>query len=120
MSQQIIKLKRSLTPGSRPSVGTLQLGELATNVADGNWFFERSGSIEQLITSTPVTASLNVSGSHVFKGPFLIKRNNGEMALHVKSEGYVVFGNYEGPLSSLSSPETGSLIYSGSDLFIYS
>jgi len=37
---QIIKLKRSTTPGSKPTTSDLSIGELAINVDDGKVFLE--------------------------------------------------------------------------------
>jgi hypothetical protein len=74
---QIIKFKRSTTPGSIPTTGSLQYGEIAMNVTDGKVFFRKSGSvdsIESLVTtntSTAIAGNLNLSGSitaSFFKG----------------------------------------------------
>jgi hypothetical protein len=74
---QIIKFKRSTTPGSIPETGSLQYGEIAMNVTDGKVFFRKSGSvdsIESLVTtntSTAIAGNLNLSGSitaSFFKG----------------------------------------------------
>jgi hypothetical protein len=74
---QIIKFKRSTTPGSIPETGSLQYGEIAMNVTDGKVFFRKSGSvdsIESLVTtntSTAIAGNLNITGSitaSFFKG----------------------------------------------------
>ena len=74
---QIIKFKRSTTPGSIPTTGSLQYGEIAMNVVDGKVFFRKSGSIdsvETLVTtntSTAIAGNLNITGSitaSFFKG----------------------------------------------------
>jgi hypothetical protein len=74
---QIIKFKRSTTPGSIPTTGSLQYGEIAMNVVDGKVFFRKSGSIdsvETLVTTNTATAiagNLNITGSitaSYFKG----------------------------------------------------
>lgn len=74
---QIIKFKRSTTPGSIPTTGSLQYGEIAMNVVDGKVFFRKSGSIdtvETLVTtntSTAIAGNLNITGSitaSYFKG----------------------------------------------------
>jgi hypothetical protein len=74
---QIIKFKRSTTPGSIPTTGSLQYGEIAMNVVDGKVFFRKSGSVdsvETLVTTNTATAiagNLNITGSitaSYFKG----------------------------------------------------
>lgn len=74
---QIIKFKRSTTPGSIPTTGSLQYGEIAMNVTDGKVFFRKSGSIDSIETlvttntSTAIAGNLNLSGSitaSYFKG----------------------------------------------------
>jgi len=63
---QIIKLKRSTTPGSVPTTGDLSIGELAINVADGKVFLRRSGSLGdtvQELVGNVYTGSVEISGS---------------------------------------------------------
>jgi len=67
---QIIKLKRSLTGGSKPSTGDLSIGEIAINVNDGKVFLRKSGSagdsVKEFVTLDHegiLTGSLNISGS---------------------------------------------------------
>lgn len=63
---QIIKLKRSTTPGSIPTTGDLSIGELAINVSDGKVFLRRSGSLGdtiQTLISDVYTGSVDISGS---------------------------------------------------------
>jgi len=64
---QIIKLKRSLTGGSKPSTSDLAIGELAMNVTDGKVFLRKSGSadtIQEFITNDFVgSGSIEMSGS---------------------------------------------------------
>ena len=63
---QIIKLKRSTTPGSVPTTGSLSVGELAINVADGKVFLRRSGSIGDIVqelVSNNYAGDINISGS---------------------------------------------------------
>jgi len=63
---QIIKLKRSTTPGSKPTTSDLSIGELAINVDDGKVFLRRSGSqgdtVQELVGNV-YTGSLEISGS---------------------------------------------------------
>lgn len=63
---QIIKLKRSTTPGSVPTTGDLSIGELAINVSDGKVFLRRSGSLGdtvQELVGNVYTGSLDITGS---------------------------------------------------------
>lgn len=63
---QIIKLKRSTTPGSKPTTSDLSIGELAINVDDGKVFLRRSGSqgdtVQELVGNI-YTGSVEISGS---------------------------------------------------------
>lgn len=63
---QIIKLKRSTTPGSSPTTSDLSIGELAINVDDGKVFLRRSGSqgdtVQELIGNV-YTGSVDITGS---------------------------------------------------------
>ena len=66
---QIIKLKRSLSGGSKPSTSDLAIGELAMNVNDGKVFLRKSGSavgdtVKEFITNDFVgSGSIEISGS---------------------------------------------------------
>ena len=63
---QIIKLKRSTTPGSVPTTGDLSVAELAINVSDGKVFLRRSGSLGdtiQELVGNVYTGSVDISGS---------------------------------------------------------
>jgi len=66
---QIIKLKRSISGGSKPSTSDLAIGELAMNVNDGKVFLRKSGSavgdtIKEFITNDFVgSGSIEISGS---------------------------------------------------------
>ena len=67
---QIIKLKRSLTAGSKPTTSNLAIGELAMNVTDGKLFLRKSGSagdnIKEVLTldhDGTLSGSLNITGS---------------------------------------------------------
>jgi hypothetical protein len=64
---QIIKFKRSTTPGAIPTSGSLQYGEIAMNVTDGKVFFRKGDdTIQQLVatnTATAIAGELNITGS---------------------------------------------------------
>ena len=46
-----ILIKRNLTSGVVPTTASLNLGELAVNVADGKLFMRQSGSIGDIVTT---------------------------------------------------------------------
>lgn len=67
---QIIKLKRSLSAGSKPATSDLSIGELAMNVTDGKVFLRKSGSagdnVKEIVTldhDGALSGSLNITGS---------------------------------------------------------
>jgi hypothetical protein len=62
---QIVRLKRSSTPGSKPTTSNLETGELAINVYDGKVFLRKSGSadtIEELVSNN-YSGSVNITGA---------------------------------------------------------
>ena len=70
---QIIKLKRSLAPGSKPTTSDLSAGELAINVYDGKVFLRKSGSVDEVqeVITNDYSGSINVDGAitaSFFKG----------------------------------------------------
>lgn len=70
---QIIKLKRSLAQGSRPTTSDLTAGELAINVYDGKVFLRKSGSVDEVqeLVSSNYIGNINIDGSitaSYFKG----------------------------------------------------
>lgn len=70
---QIIKLKRSLAQGSKPTTSDLSAGELAINVYDGKVFLRKSGSVDEVqeIITNNYSGSINVDGditASFFKG----------------------------------------------------
>ena len=62
---QIIKLKRSLVPGSKPTTSDLTAGELAINVYDGKVFLRKSGSVDEIqeVITNEYTGSIYVDGT---------------------------------------------------------
>ena len=73
-----ILIKRSLTPGAVPTTASLDLGELAINVADGKLFLRRSGSLGDSISTFATSTNTIVTGSieatvNVGSNLFLIK-----------------------------------------------
>lgn len=66
---QIIRLKRSISSGSKPTTSSLETGEIAINVYDGKAFTRKSGSVDEVVefvttnTHTAVVGNVNISGS---------------------------------------------------------
>ena len=62
---QIVRLKRSTTPGSKPTTSNLETGELAINVYDGKVFLRKSGSVDvvQELVTNDYSGSVNVVGA---------------------------------------------------------
>jgi len=64
---QIVKLKRSNTPGAIPESSSLEFGELAINYSDGKVFFRKNDeSVQTLVatnTDTAIQGDLNITGS---------------------------------------------------------
>jgi hypothetical protein len=62
-----ILLKRSGVAGSKPTTGSLQVGEIALNTYDGKAFLRKSGStdevVEIVVTGAGTTGSINLSGA---------------------------------------------------------
>ena len=62
---QIIKLKRSLVQGSKPTTTDLTAGELAINVYDGKVFLRKSGSVDEVqeIVTNNYVGNVTINGS---------------------------------------------------------
>ncbi len=127
---QKIKLKRSSTQSSVPSVNDLSLGELAVNTFDGKLFFKKDASgttsIEHIVTTnTQITGSVNLTGALTSSlslitnpspsGDLFTVRVNGVDKFNINSEGTLVIK----PSIVLPTGATGSLAVSGSNFFIY-
>ena len=71
---QIVKLRRSAVEGKIPSTGSLELGELAINTADGKAYLKKDDgteSIQSLVTTnSTTTGSIFISGSMTITGSF--------------------------------------------------
>jgi len=70
---QIIKLKRSLVQGSKPTTSDLSAGELAINVYDGKVFLRKSGSVDEVqeVITNDYSGSITIDGAitaSFFKG----------------------------------------------------
>jgi hypothetical protein len=62
-----ILLKRSGVAGSKPTTGSLKVGEIALNTYDGKAFLRKSGStddiVEIVVAGANTTGSINLSGA---------------------------------------------------------
>jgi hypothetical protein len=62
-----ILLKRSAVAGSKPTTGSLQVGEIALNTYDGKAFIRKNGLtdevVEIVVTGAGTTGSINLSGA---------------------------------------------------------
>ena len=71
---QIVKLRRSAVEGKIPSTGSIELGELAINTADGKAYLKKDDgteSIQSLVTTdSTTTGSIFISGSMTITGSF--------------------------------------------------
>jgi hypothetical protein len=69
MAQKILQ-KRSLTAGKVPDTGSLLVGELGINVADGKVYIHKSGSIQSIetliSTNSTTTGSITLLGTGSF------------------------------------------------------
>lgn len=74
---QVIKLKRSLVSGQIPASSSLELGELALNVADGKAYLRRTDNTVQTLVSTNsmTTGSLNIYGNQTITGSLQVSGN---------------------------------------------
>lgn len=58
-----ILINRSTVPGKVPAAGSLELGELALNIADGKWFYlTLAGAITELTGTVPPDATETANG----------------------------------------------------------
>ena len=66
---QIIRLKRSNSSGSKPTINDIETGEIAVNVHDGKAFLRKSGSVDEVVelvstnTHTAILGDVNLDGS---------------------------------------------------------
>ena len=66
---QVVKLKRSATPGKVPTTADLELGEIAINTYDGKLYFEKD-------SGTPTVVSVATSNDLVSKQDTLLSGTN--------------------------------------------
>lgn len=125
----IIKLKRSSVSSKVPQIADLTLGELAINTFDGKLFFLKnngSDSVQSIVTTnSQITGSIELTGA-VTSSLSLIQNQSptsdvflinvaGNDKVKVNSEGTFIIKE----TLNLPTGETGSLVVSGSNFFIY-
>lgn len=93
MAQKIL-LKRSGVAGSRPTTGSLVVGELAINTYDGNVFLHKSGSVESIeqivVTNSITSGSITLSKSGSFGELVVTQDANIQRDLYVSRD---IIGN---------------------------
>lgn len=106
--------KRSLTAGSVPATSSLEIGELAINVADGKVHLRRSGSanndVVSLVTANTITTG-SIQATAGFTGSLFGTASNATVAVTASSadsflvrNGIIVSGTYVQDAGANSSP----------------
>lgn len=124
-----IKLKRSSSPSSVPQLVDLSLGELAVNTFDGKIFFKKDDGSESIgsivTTNAQITGSIELTGD-VTSSAFLINNDSpssdiflvkvgGNPKIKINQQGTFVINES----TTLPTPETGAIVVSGSNFFVY-
>lgn len=124
-----IKLKRSSSPSSVPQLVDLSLGELAVNTFDGKIFFKKDDGSESIgsivTTNAQITGSIELIGA-VTSSLFLINNDSpssdiflvkvgGNPKIKINQQGTFVINES----ATLPTPETGAIVVSGSNFFVY-
>ena len=124
-----IKLKRSSSPSSVPQLVDLSLGELAVNTFDGKIFFKKDDGSESIgsivTTNAQITRSIELIGA-VTSSLFLINNDSassdiflvkvgGNPKIKINQQGTFVINES----ATLPTPETGAIVVSGSNFFVY-
>ena len=113
---QIIKLRRSTLPGTRPV--DLEDGELSVNIYDGKLFFKRDNgttTIEEVfVTDTWITGSLQFTQEDVESDILLIRETDGTRALTITSQSVM---QVKEQILTPAAVEAG-IIYSGSNFWL--
>ena len=124
-----IKLKRSSSPSSVPQLVDLSLGELAVNTFDGKIFFKKDDGSESIgsivTTNAQITGSIELIGA-LTSSLFLINNDSpssdiflvkvgGNPKIKINQQGTFVINES----ATLPTPETGAIVVSGSNFFVY-
>ena len=114
MAQKILQ-KRSLTAGKVPDTGSLLVGELGINVADGKVYIHKSGSsqsIETLVsTNSTTTGSITLLGTGSFGELVITQDANINRDLYVSGD---IIGN--GDIDIAGAVSASVFIGSGAQL----
>lgn len=113
---QVIKLRRSTIPGTRPI--DLEDGELSVNVYDGKLFFKRDDgtqTIEEVfVTDTWITGSLQFTQEDSDTAIMLVEEVDGTRALTITSQSVV---QIKEQIITPAALEAG-IMYSGSNFWL--
>ena len=113
---QVIKLRRSSIPGTRPV--DLEDGELSVNVYDGKLFFKRDDgttSIEEVfVTDTWITGSLQFTQENADTDIMLVREIDGTRALTITSQSVL---QVKEQIITPAALESG-IMYSGSNFWL--
>ena len=97
MSDQYLKLRRSVVPGKIPTTSSIDFGEIALNTYDGLAFMKKSGSLgEEIVTLGAGNTSGSYTGS--FSGSF-----TGSVLLPSLTAGSVLFVGSDNSISQSNS-----------------
>lgn len=110
-----ILIKRNFTSGAVPTTASLDLGELAINVADGKLFLRRSGSVGDSISTFTSTFNSITTGSieasvNVGSNLFLIKSASTNFVT-VNNTGAVTLQNDSSTPLSINNTTNRSVFY---------
>lgn len=106
-----IELKRSAVPGKIPTVGQLDLGELAINTYDGTVYFKQDTGVTQSIVQLTTTAG---SGSSVASASYATYAATAGTATYATAAGTANFATSASYSETASYASSGDGIYSGS------
>ena len=107
----IVKIKRSAVAGKIPTVGNLESGELALNLADGR-LYSTDGSVVFEIGANVHSLSVGAGGLTIANGAFTFPTSDGTTGQYLKTDGA---GNLS--WSTVSSGDTvDSLTYTNSTI----
>lgn len=113
---QIIQLKRSTIPGTRPV--NLEDGEISVNIYDGKLFVKRNNgteSIEEIfVTNSGITGSLYFAPKNFTDDIMLVRDYGGNQVFRVNNQGVISLKDN----TATPSVEIGSIMYSGSNYWV--
>jgi len=113
---QIIQLRRSTIPGTRPV--DLEDGELSVNVYDGKLFFKRNDGTSRIeevfVTDTWITGSLQFAQQDAAADILLVRETTGTRALTLTSQSVMQIKEQ----TTTPEPASAGIMYSGSNFWL--